>query len=177
MKIVAILGVVLAVALGAVLLFAALKPDSFRIQRTASIKAPPEKVFALVNDFRRWTEWSPWESIDPALKRTYEGAAAGKGAAYGWEGNKNVGSGRMEILESTPGSLITIKLDFLKPFEAHNTAQFRFDRAGDTTTVTWAMFGPSPYISKLMSLVFDMDRMVGGQFEQGLATLKAKSES
>ena len=177
MKIVAILGVVLAVALGAVLLVAALKPDSFRIQRTASIKAPPEKVFALVNDFRRWTEWSPWESIDPALKRTYEGAATGKGAAYGWEGNKNVGSGRMEILESTPGSLITIKLDFLKPFEAHNTAQFRFDRAGDTTTVTWSMFGPSPYLSKLMGLVFDMDKMVGGQFEQGLATLKAKSES
>ena len=174
LKIVAIAVVVLA---GGVLLFAASRPDSFRIERSANIKAPPEKVFALVNDFRRWTEWSPWENIDPALKRTYQGAATGKGAAYGWEGDKNVGSGRMEILESTPGSLITIKLDFLKPFEAHNTAQFKFDRAGDTTTVTWAMFGPSPYLSKLMGLVFDMDKMVGGQFEQGLATLKAKSES
>lgn len=177
MKIVAILGAVLAVAAGAILLVAALKPDSFRIQRTASIKAPPERVFALVNDFRRWTEWSPWENIDPALKRSYEGAQSGKGAAYGWEGNKNVGSGRMEILESAPGSRITIKLDFLKPFEAHNTAQFEFDQSGDTTIVTWAMFGPSPYVSRLMGLVFDMDGMVGSQFERGLATLKAKSES
>jgi uncharacterized protein YndB with AHSA1/START domain len=173
-KIVALVAVLMVVG---VLIFAATRPDSFRIERSATIRAKPEKIFALVNDFHRWTEWSPWENIDPALKRTYEGAAAGKGAAYGWEGNKNVGSGRMEITDTAPSSLITIKLDFLKPFEAHNTAQFKFDRAGDATTVTWAMFGPSPYVAKLMGLFFNMDAMVGGQFEKGLATLKAKSET
>jgi uncharacterized protein YndB with AHSA1/START domain len=173
-KIVALVAVLIVVG---VLIFAATRPDSFRIERSATIRAKPEKIFALVNDFHRWTEWSPWENIDPALKRTYEGAAAGKGAAYGWEGNKNVGSGRMEITDTAPSSLITIKLDFLKPFEAHNTAQFKFDRAGDATTVTWAMFGPSPYVAKLMGLFFNMDAMVGGQFEKGLATLKAKSET
>jgi len=173
-KIVALVAVLMVVG---VLIFAATRPDSFRIERSATIRAKPEKIFALVNDFHRWTEWSPWENIDPALKRTYEGAAAGKGAAYSWEGNKNVGSGRMEITDTAPSSLITIKLDFLKPFEAHNTAQFKFDRAGDATTVTWAMFGPSPYVAKLMGLFFNMDAMVGGQFEKGLATLKAKSET
>ncbi len=162
--------------LGGVLLFAASRPDAFRIERSATIKAPPEKLYAQVNDLKAWTAWSPWERIDPALKRTYSGPQRGKGAAYAWEGNKDVGVGRMEITDAVPASKITIKLDFLKPFEAHNTAEFSFSRQGEATTVTWAMYGPSPYLSKLIGLLFNMDRMVGGQFETGLANLKSITE-
>lgn len=168
--------IVVAVLVGGLLAYAFLQPDSFRIERTAILKAPPEKIYAQINDFKAWTAWSPWEKIDPALKRSYSGPASGKGAAYAWEGNKDVGSGRMEITESVPGSKITIKLDFLKPFEAHNTAEFTFTPNGDTTTVTWAMFGPSPFLSKLIGLVFNMDKMVGGMFAQGLANLKGVAE-
>ncbi len=170
--------VLIAVALPvvAVLAYAATRPDAFRIERSAVIQAPPEKVFAFINDFRRWTAWSPWENIDPQLKRSYSGAASGKGTAYAWEGNNNVGSGRMEITESTLPSKILIKLDFLKPFEAHNTAEFTLTPAPQGTTVRWAMYGPSPYVSKLMGVFMNMDRMVGGQFEQGLANLRAAAE-
>jgi hypothetical protein len=168
---------VIAVAVAAVLVYAATRPDSFRIARSATIKAPPEKIFAQIDDFRRWTAWSPWEKIDPQLKRTYSGAGAGKGAAYAWEGNKDVGSGRMEIRESAAPSRILIQLDFLKPFEAHNTAEFTLQPGPQGTAVTWAMYGPSPFLSKLMGIFFNMDRMIGGQFEQGLANLKAISES
>jgi uncharacterized protein YndB with AHSA1/START domain len=177
LKIIGIAAIVLVVVVGVLLIYAATRPDSFRTERSASIKAPPEKIFALLNDLHQWTGWSPWEKIDPALKRSYSGAPSGKGAAYAWEGNNKVGSGRMEIIESVPASRIAIKLDFLKPFEAHNTAEFKLERAGDSTTVTWAMFGPSPYVSKLMGIFFNMERMVGGQFEQGLANLKALSET
>jgi uncharacterized protein YndB with AHSA1/START domain len=175
-KVLAIVAVVFVVVIAAVLIFAATKPDNFRVQRSAGIKAPPEKIFALINDLHQWTSWSPWEKIDPALKRTHSGAASGKGAVYAWEGNSKVGSGSMEILETVPASRITIKLDFIKPFEGHNIAEFKFERAGDSTTVTWAMFGPSPYLSKVMGLVFSMDKMIGSQFETGLANLKAITE-
>jgi len=168
---------IVAAAIVAVLAYAATRPDSFRIERSAVIKAPPEKIFGFVNDLHQWTGWSPWEKIDPALKRTYSGPQGGKGAAYAWEGNSKVGSGRMEITEAAPPSKIVIKLDFLKPFDAHNTAEFTFARQGDATTVTWAMYGPSPYISKVMGMVFSMDKMAGGQFEQGLANLKSISET
>ncbi len=170
--------VVIAIAalLGGVLIYAATRPDSFRIERSAVIKAPPEKIFPYLDDFHRWTAWSPWEKIDPQLKRTYSGAASGKGAVYGWEGNSKVGSGSMEILESVPASRISMKLDFFKPFEAHNSTEFKMERTGDTTTVTWAMSGPSPYLSKLMGLMFSMENLVGGQFETGLANLKTITE-
>lgn len=177
MNTIAVIAVVVAVAIAAVLGYAATRPDSFRIERSASIKVPPEKIFPHINDLKAWTAWSPWEKIDPQLKRSYSGAQSGKGAAYAWEGNKDVGSGRMEIAESVAPSKITIKLDFFKPFEAHNTAEFTFTRQGDATTVTWAMHGPSPYLSKLIGLIFNMDRMVGGQFEKGLAQLKSNVEA
>ncbi len=166
----------LVLAIAAVLVYAATRPDTFRVERSAGIAAPPEKIFGLINDFRQWAAWSPWEGIDPALKRTYSGAASGKGAVYAWEGNSKVGAGRMEILESAPGSKIAIKLDFFKPFEGHNTAEFTLEHKGEATTVNWAMFGPSPYMSKLMGLMVNMDRMIGGQFEQGLANLKSIAE-
>jgi uncharacterized protein YndB with AHSA1/START domain len=169
--------IVVAVAIIAPLVYAATRPDSFRIERSAVIQAPPEKVFSFINDFHRWTAWSPWENIDPQLKRTYSGAQSGKGAGYAWEGNSKVGSGSMEIAEAAPAKIV-IRLDFLKPFEAHNTAEFTLaPGAQGETTVNWAMFGPSPYVSKLMGVFFNMDRMVGGQFEQGLANLKTAAET
>jgi len=171
-----IVAIAVVVVLAGILIYAATRPDSFRIERSAVIKAPPEKIFARVNELKAWTAWSPWEKIDPALKRTYSGPQSGKGAAYAWEGNRDVGSGRMEITDAVPASKITIKLDFLKPFEAHNTAEFTITRQGDATSVNWAMYGPSPYVSKLMGLFFNMDRMVGGMFEQGLANLKSTTE-
>jgi uncharacterized protein YndB with AHSA1/START domain len=166
----------LAVLVAALLIYAATKPDAFRIQRSTSINAPPERVFGLINDFHNWGAWSPWEKMDPALKRTYSGAPSGKGAVYEWEGNKKVGKGRMEIKEASPPSKVVIKLDFLKPFEAHNTAEFTMERQGDSTHVTWLMHGRQPYMIKVMSTFFSMDKMVGKDFETGLANLKNNAE-
>ncbi|MFH0350442.1 MAG: SRPBCC family protein [Chromatiales bacterium] len=131
-----IIAIAVVVVIAALLMFAATRPDSFRIERSPGIKASPEKVFAFINDFRQWTPWSPWEKIDPDLKRSYSGAASGKGTVYAWEGNNKVGMGRMEIMDSTPPAKIIIKLDFLKPFEAPNTAEFTLEAKGDTTNVT-----------------------------------------
>jgi uncharacterized protein YndB with AHSA1/START domain len=171
----AILAVVV-VLIAIVLFLAARKPDSFRVQRSASIKAPPEKIFPFLNDFNRWAAWSPWEKKDPAMKRTYGTITSGKGAEYAWEGNKEVGQGRMEITESSVPSKLVLKLDFLKPFEAHNTVEFTLQPQGDSTTVTWAMQGPTPFIGKIMNVFIDMDSMVGKDFETGLANLKAAAE-
>src|SRR6185436_10207445 len=127
-------------------------------------------------DFNRWGAWSPYEKKDPAMKRTFSGAPAGQGAVYEWEGDQNVGKGRMEIVESVQPSKIAIKLDFFKPFEAHNIAEFTLEAQGGSTNVTWAMHGPSPYLAKVMHVFFDMERMVGKDFETGLANLKTISE-
>ena len=172
-KIIALVFVVLIVAL---LVFATTKPDTFRVQRSASIKAPPEKIFPLINDLHRWGAWSPWEKMDPAMKRNFSGAANGKGAVYEWEGNHNVGKGRMEITETSPPSQVVIKLDFIKPFEAHNIAEFMMGSKDDSTNVTWAMHGPTPYMAKVIHIFFSMDSMVGKDFETGLANLKAIAE-
>jgi uncharacterized protein YndB with AHSA1/START domain len=170
-----IIAIILALLIAAVLIYAATKPDSFRIERSTVIKAPPEKISAYLTDFKQWAAWSPWEAKDPAMKRTYGGAATGKGAIYGWDGNKNVGTGRMEILDVQPQK-VAIKLDFLAPFEAHNTAEFTMQAEGDSTKLSWAMFGPANYMSKVMSVVMSMDKMVGPDFEAGLAKLKAAAE-
>jgi hypothetical protein len=170
-----VIGVLLIVVVG-ILVFAATKPDAFRIERAASIKAPPDKIFAHIDDFHNWRSWSPWENIDPALKRTYRGPEHGKGAGYGWEGNDKVGTGSMEITETLPPFKVIIKLDFLKPFEAHNIAEFTLKPQGDSTTVTWAMHGRRPYMLKVMCLFFSMDNMVGKDFDKGLASLKTIAE-
>jgi uncharacterized protein YndB with AHSA1/START domain len=175
-EIIAIIAIVLAIAIAIVLILAATKPDTFQVQRSATIKAPPEKIYPLIYDFNQWKGWSPWENRDPAMKRTYSGAAAGEGAVYAWDGNKNVGSGRMEILDASAPSKIVIKLDFLKPFEAHNTAEFTMLPQGDATNLTWLMHGPAPFISKLMHVFMNIDRMVGKDFEAGLANLKRLTE-
>ncbi|WP_044870510.1 SRPBCC family protein [Pseudomonas sp. LFM046] len=167
---------ILIVACVGVLGYAAISPDHFRIERTAHIAAPPDKVFPLINDFHQWTAWSPWEKIDPALKREYSGPAQGVGSTYAWKGNNEVGTGSMEITKSEPASKVEIKLDFQMPFEAHNTAEFLLQPHEGGTQVTWAMYGPSPYTHRLMQVFFDMDDMVGGKFDQGLNNLKAAAE-
>lgn len=171
-----LIAIVIVVVILAILGFAATRPDTFRIERAAVIDAPPDKVFALINDFHNWGPWSPWEKLDPAMKRTHSGTQSGTGAAYAWEGNKEVGQGRMEITGSVPPSKVVIKLDFLKPFEAHNVAEFTLTAQGSSTKVQWAMHGPSPFMMKVMGVFMSMDRMVGKDFEAGLATMKALAE-
>ena len=175
-EIIAIIAVVLAIAIAILLILAATKPNTFRVQRATTVKAPPEKIFPLINDFRQWGTWSPYETKDPAMKRTYSGTASGKGAVYAWQGNKNVGSGRMEILDSSAPSKIVIKLDFFAPFEGHNTAEFTMLPQGDVTNVTWLMHGPVPFMAKIMHVLMNIDRMVGKDFEIGLANLKRLTE-
>jgi carbon monoxide dehydrogenase subunit G len=172
-----IIVIVLVVAVVGVVALAAAKPDSFRVQRSTSIKAAPDKIFALINDFKAWPKWSPYENRDPNMQRTLSGADAGPGAVYEWKGDKNVGQGRMEILESTAPTKITIKLDFLTPFEAHNTATFTMVPQGDATEVTWAMDGPSPFITKVMGVFMNFDKLIGTDFETGLANLKRLTEA
>jgi uncharacterized protein YndB with AHSA1/START domain len=175
-EVIAIIAIILAIAIAIVLLLALTKPNTFAVQRAISIKAPAEKIFALINDFHQWGTWSPYENKDPAMKRTYSGANSGKGAVYAWDGNKNVGSGRMEILDTSVPSKIVIKLDFFKPFEGHNTAEFTMLPQGDATNLTWVMHGPAPFMSRLMQVFMNIDKMIGKDFEVGLANLKKITE-
>jgi hypothetical protein len=175
-EIIAIVAVALAIAIAAVLILAATKPDRFSVQRAITVKAPPETIFPLIDDFHQWGSWSPYEHKDPAMKRSFSGAESGKGAVYAWDGNKNVGSGRMEILDASAPSKIRIKLDFFTPFEGHNTAEFTMLPQGDATSLTWLMHGPAPFMSKLMQVFMNMDSMIGKDFEIGLANLKGLAE-
>lgn len=163
-------------ALVVVLGYAATRPDMFVVERSITINAPPEKIYPLIDDFHNWGAWSPYEQLDPAMKRTLSGAGSGKGAIYAWDGNDNAGTGRMEITDAKPSTKVSIQLDFTKPFAAHNTVDFTLEPSGGATNVTWAMHGTNAYIAKLMGLFMNMDRMVGGQFETGLAALKSAAE-
>jgi hypothetical protein len=171
-----ILGTVAAVV-AVFIVVVATRPSEFRITRTAKVSAPPSAVFAQVNDFHKWTGWSPWEKIDPNLKRTYEGAPAGTGAVYSWSGNKKVGEGRMTLTESRPSDLIRLKLEFLKPFKATNTTEFTFKSEDNQTAVTWSMTGKKNFMAKAFCLFTNMDKMVGGDFEKGLANMKSAVET
>jgi hypothetical protein len=175
-EVIAVIAVILAIAIAVVLLLALTKPNTFAVQRAISIKAPAEKIFALINDFHQWGTWSPYENKDPAMKRTYSGAENGKGAVYAWDGNNNVGSGRMEILDTSVPSKIVIKLDFFKPFEGHNTAEFTMLPQGDATNLTWVMRGPAVFVSKVMQVFMNLDKMIGKDFEVGLGNLKKLTE-
>ena len=170
-----IIGIAIVVLIVGVLAFAATKPDNFRVQRSTSIKAPPEKISAVLSDFRAWDAWSPWEKVDPKMQRTYSGEPRGKGARYAWAGNSEVGEGSMTITEAQP-SRVALDLDFVKPFEGHNKVVFTLAPKGDATEVTWDMQGPSPYITKVIQVFCDMDGMIGKQFEAGLADLKSLAE-
>ena len=158
-----------------VLLSAATRPKTFRVERSLVVQAAAENVLELLQDFHRWVEWSPWESLDPTMQRSYSGAASGPGAVYDWRSTGKAGAGRMEILQVAPGRL-HLRLDFSKPFVAHNSVEFSLTAQGAATQVTWAMFGPSPFVSRLMGLVFNLDRMIGRDFEKGLANLRAVLE-
>ena len=175
---IAVIAIALATVIAIVLILASTKPDTFSVQRAAAVRAPAERIFPLISNFHQWVNWSPWENKDPAMKRTYSGAESGKGAVYAWDGNKNVGSGRVEILDASSPSKIVIKLDFFKPFEGHNTAEFTIqpERDAATTNITWVMHGPAPFMSKVMQVVMNLDKMIGKDFEAGLANLKELTE-
>jgi Polyketide cyclase / dehydrase and lipid transport len=175
-EIIIIVAIVIAIAIAAVLMLALTKPNTFTVQRAISITAPADKIFPLINDFHQWVTWSPYEGKDPAMKRTYSGAESGRGAVYAWDGNNNVGSGRMEILDTAVPSKVIIKLDFFKPFEGHNTAEFTMLPQGDATNLVWVMHGPAVFISKVMQVFINLDNMIGKDFEAGLANLKRLTE-
>lgn len=163
--------------LAALLIFIATRPSEFRITRSAVIAAPAAVVFAQVNDFRKWGAWNPFAKLDPTMKESYDGAVTGVGASYAWEGNGKVGAGRLTIIESLPNERIRIRQDFLKPMAAVNTAEFTFQEDAGRTAITWTMSGKHNFIAKAVHLVISADRMIGGMFEQGLASMKAVSET
>lgn len=168
---------VAAVVLLALVLFIATRPSDFRVSRSVTMAAPPEAVFAQINDFHRWDAWSPWAKLDPDAQTAFHGAESGEGAIFGWSGNKQIGEGGMTITESRPHELIRIKLAFLRPFKATSTAEFTFRPAGEGTEVTWTMFGNNNFMAKAVGLFMDCDAMVGKQFEQGLASIRAIVET
>ena len=176
LKTLAIIGVVVVVAVAGILIYAATKPDSFRVQRVVLINAPADKIFPLINDFKAWPAWSPYETKDPAMKRTYSPNSAGKGATYAWDGDSNVGAGNMLITDAPAPSKVALDLNMTRPMTAHNKVELTLVPAGNATTVTWSMHGETPYWAKIFHVFFNMDKMVGGDFESGLAKLKAAAE-
>ncbi|HYD62017.1 MAG TPA: SRPBCC family protein [Noviherbaspirillum sp.] len=158
-----------------VLLIAATRPNTFRVERSTSIQAPPERIHALINDMRQFNTWNPYAKKDPAMIGTYRGPASGPGAAFAFEGNKDVGKGSIQIVDAKPDRL-TMMLDMIEPFEGHNTVEFSLVPQGSATSVTWAMHGPAPYLSRVIGLFLNMDSMIGRDFESGLAGLKALAE-
>ena len=169
------IGLTLLVLIAGVLAFATTQPDSFSVERRIVIQAPPEKIQPLIADFHRWSDWSPWEKLDPAMKRTFGGPASGTGATYAWQGNKDVGSGRMEVKAAEPAK-VSIQLDFIEPFEGHNMTDFVLSPKDGGTEVRWVMTGPSTFVTKLMGVFVSMDSMVGKDFEKGLSQLKVAAE-
>ena len=171
-----VIAVVLVILISGVLTVAGTKPDVFSVARSVTIQAPPERVFALINDFHLWPNWSPWERLDPAMKRSYSGSERGKGAVYAWEGTSKVGAGRMEITESNSPSQLKIALDFVKPIESRSQAEYRLRPDGTGTRITWEMHGPNSFGAKIVQVFFDTETMVGKDFETGLANLKQAAE-
>jgi|SRR6185437_10341299 hypothetical protein len=172
-----IIGIALAVIVILLVVIVSLRPPDFRVTRTARIAAPAGAVFENVNDFHKWEAWSPWAKMDPNAKNTFSGQVAGPGASMAWSGNKKVGEGRMTIMENQPAEMIRIKLEFFRPFKATNTAEFAFKSEGDQTVVTWSMFGKNNFMGKLFHLFMDCDKMVGKDFEKGLANLNSASQT
>ncbi len=168
------IGLVLVV--GALLAYAATKPDTFRVQRSTGINAPAERIFPLIANLKSMNTWNPFVEPDPAIKIAYSGPDSGKGAAHTWSGNSKVGEGRIEITDAAPSARVNMQLDMQKPMKARNAVEFTLQPNGNTTTVTWAMSGRQPFIGKLVTVFIDCDKMVGRQFENGLGKLKAIAE-
>ena len=164
------------VIISAILIYAATKPDTFRVERSATIKASPEKLFPFINDFHNWPSWSAWDKKDPAMKTAYSGATSDKGAVYEWNGNRNVGSGKLEIIESIASSRVLVKLDFITPFEGHNKATFTLNPVAEGTKIVWVMDGPMAFIPKVFSIFASMDKMIGKDFEDSLEGLRSVAE-
>jgi hypothetical protein len=169
--------VVIAIGLICFLAYVTSRPGTLHVERSVVIRAAPDRIYPLVNGLGQWKAWSPYEKKDPAMQRTLSGPESGVGAAYAWQGNNKVGAGTMEIIESSPPARIRIQLHFVKPFEGRTVAEFSFIPGPDGTRVTWAMDGPSPFISKLMGVIFDMDKMIGNDFADGLQNLKTLAEA
>ena len=167
---------IIAAIIAAILIYAATRPDDFEVKRDIEIAAPPSKVFATINDFREWPKWSPWEKLDSNMQKTLSGASSGKGSVYQWKGNKKVGEGRMEILDAVPPSTVKIDLQFIAPFKAHNQTLFTLTARNGGTHVNWSMTGKKNFVMKLMGVFMNMDKMVGKDFDQGLASMKAEAE-
>jgi uncharacterized protein YndB with AHSA1/START domain len=174
-----ILGIVIGLLLlvGGFAVVVAMQPAHYRVTRSGTIAAPPEAVFSQINDFHKWEAWSPWAKLDPDIKETFEGPSSGTGAKFSWTGNDKVGEGRMTILESEPNKLIKINLEFIRPFESKCLTIFTFTPKGDQTEVTWTMEGENNFVGKAFCLFMDMDKMVGGDFEKGLASMKSTVEA
>lgn len=172
----AIAAAVIVVLIAGFLVFVAGRPDTFSVSRSIAVNAPPDRVFPHINNLHKWQAWSPYEKKDPKMQRTFSGPEEGIGSIYEWKGNDEVGSGRMEIVESKPPNLVTMKLDFLTPFEGHNKAEFKMEPSGQTTNVSWTIAGPVPFECKIVHLIFDMNKMIGGDFEAGLKSLKELAE-
>jgi hypothetical protein len=168
--------IAIAVVLAAALAYAATKPDTFKVSRSTSIAAAAKLVFPMIDDLRAQSAWSPFEK-DPNMKRTYIGPPRGKGAVYAWDGNRQVGAGRLAITDSVPPSKVVLLLEMVRPFKATNTVEFALEASGASTEVTWTMEGRQPYMAKLMGLFMNCEKMVGGEFEEGLAKLKALAEA
>jgi hypothetical protein len=165
----------LAILIAIILIVASTKPNTVRYERSTTINAAPEKILPHISDFRKWAAWSPWEKKDPGMKRDYTGAQQGVGAKYGWNGNNNVGEGTMEITEAST-SAVKIDMRFIKPFRNDCIASFRFTPQGNGTHVRWTMDGPNLFMGKVMSVFMNMDKMIGKDFEAGLAALKTEAE-
>ncbi|MBX3622811.1 MAG: SRPBCC family protein [Rhizobacter sp.] len=170
------IALVIVLAVGALLIYAATRPDVFRVERSATIAASPDKIQPLINDMQRFNGWNPYAKKDPAMKGTYRGPAAGPGAAFDFDGDKNVGKGSLQIVEPTGPGRVSMKLDMTAPMEAHNLIDFTLAPQAGGTQVTWSMQGPMPFMGKLMGVIFNMDKMVGKDMESGLASLKALAE-
>lgn len=169
--------ILIAIAVIIFVIAAAMQPSDFRVTRTTTISAPASVVFPHVNELQKWDAWSPWAKLDPNAKNSFNGPASGVGAIMRWAGNNKVGQGSMMITESRPDEFIQFKLEFLKPFKATNTAEFTFNSENNQTTVTWSMYGKNNFMGKAMGLIMSCDKMLGGQFEKGLATLKSVVEA
>jgi len=160
------------ILVAALLIYGALQPAAFSVVREADYNAPAEQVFAQLNDFRNWSGWSPWEKMDPDLKRKFGDKSAGVGAEYSWIGNKKVGEGNMEITESEPSKRMQLDLNFIKPFQASNVTEFTLTPHGSGTHLKWEMRGNRPFMFRVMGMFFSMDKIVGGDFEKGLVNLR-----
>lgn len=171
-----VLIVLLVVVAGTLIAVASTRSDDFQVTRSTTIAAPAPVVFDQVNNLKKWQAWSPWASRDPDIKLTYSGPESGTGATYAWTGNREVGTGKMTITESHPHEKVQFRLDFLEPFAATNTATFTLTPEGDKTNVTWNMSGKNNIVSKVMCMLMDMDKMIGGDFEKGLSAMKSIAE-